>query len=124
MNPETALILMPHGSQNSAWIAPFRRMTEELRADLGRDAVHLAFMKNARPTLMEAAREIITVTPLRRCRVLPLFMSQGAHFFEDIPRQIAEVKTAFPELEIELMPSVGLHPLFTELVRRIAREEP
>ena len=120
MKPETALILMPHGSRNPEWIAPFRRMAEELRGDLGREFVFLAFMENAEPTLMDAARELMA-TPTRRCRVLPLFMSAGTHFFTDIPRQITEVKAAFPGLEIELMEPVGLHPLFTQLVRQIAQ---
>ena len=118
---ESALILMPHGSRNPEWIAPFRQMAEELRGDFGRETVFLAFMEYAEPTLMDAARELMA-TPARRCRVLPLFMSAGTHFFSDIPRQIAEVKEAFPELEIELMEPVGLHHLFTDLVRSIAKE--
>lgn len=117
MNPETALVLMPHGSRNPEWIEPFRRMAAELRGELG--AVYLAFMENAKPTLMEAAREIMA-TPVRRCRILPLFMAKGSHFFVDIPKQIAEVKAAFPGLEMELMDPVGVHPLFVDLVRHIA----
>jgi sirohydrochlorin cobaltochelatase len=119
MNPETALILISHGSQAPEWVAPFQQMADQLRAE--RRAVYLAFMGTVRPTLMDAARGIMA-SPVRRCRVLPLFMSKGAHFFVDIPRQIAEVKTTYPELEIELMEPVGLHPLFVDLVRQIADE--
>lgn len=117
---ETALILIPHGSRNPEWVEPFRRMAEELRDDLGQGRVYLAFMDNARPTLMDAARELMA-TPVRHCRILPLFMSKGSHFLVDIPRQIAEVKASFPELEPELMEPIGLHPLFMDLVRRIAK---
>ncbi|MEI8235173.1 MAG: CbiX/SirB N-terminal domain-containing protein [Verrucomicrobiota bacterium] len=117
---KTALILMPHGSKNPEWTAPFRKLTDDLRKDLGEDAVTLAFMEIASPNLMDAAREIMKMN-VRKARLLPMFMARGTHFHEDIPAQMAEVKAAFPELELELLEPIGLHPRFFELMREVIK---
>jgi sirohydrochlorin cobaltochelatase len=114
------MILMPHGSRNPEWTAPFRKLTDDLRKDLGEDAVCLAFMEIASPNLMDAAREIMK-TSVRKGRVLPMFMARGTHFKEDIPALMAEVKAAFPELELELLEPIGLHPRFFDLMRTVIK---
>jgi sirohydrochlorin cobaltochelatase len=120
MSKNTALILIPHGSKNAEWIAPFRQWTEDLRRELGSDAVYLCFMEIAEPKLMDVAREIMG-TPVRHARLLPLFLSKGSHFLVDIPRQMAEVNAVFPELEMELLEPIGLHPLFFDLMRQVIK---
>ena len=118
--PDSCIILLAHGSKNPQWTAPFRQLCADLRKDLGEHAVHLGFMENAEPGLLAVAREVMQ-TPVRKCRFLPLFMAKGAHFYEDIPQQIAEINKAFPELETELLEPIGLHPLFLELMRKVIK---
>jgi len=116
----TCLVLLAHGSKNPEWAAPFRKLTADLRADMGDAAVYLCFMENAEPGLMEVAREIMK-TSVRKYRLLPMFMAKGAHFHVDIPAAMAEVKTTFPELESELLEPIGLHPLFFELMGNVIK---
>ena len=116
----TCLVLLAHGSKNPEWALPFRKLTADLRGDLGDQAVYLCFMENAEPGLMTVAREIMQ-TRVRKYRILPLFMAKGAHFFEDIPAEMAKVKEAFPELESELLEPIGLHPLFFELMGKVIK---
>ena len=117
---KTCMILMPHGSKNPDWAAPFRKLTEDLRKDLGEDGVQLAFMEITSPNLMDAAAEMMK-TSVRKGRILPMFMARGNHFHDDIPALIAEVKTAYPELDFELLEPIGLHPLFFELMRTVIK---
>ena len=116
----TCLILLAHGSKNSDWAAPFRKLTDGLRQDLGKDAVYLCFLENAQPNLMEVAPEIMQ-TRVRKARMLPLFMAKGAHFFEDIPEQIAAMKAAFPEIDVELLEPIGLRTEFFDLMRSVIK---
>jgi len=116
----TCLVLLAHGSKAPEWAAPFRKLTADLRNDLGEDAVYLCFMEYAEPGLMEVAREIMK-TSVRKYRLLPLFMAKGAHFHGDIPAAMAEVKVAFPELESELLEPIGMHALFFELMGKIIK---
>jgi len=116
----TPLVLVAHGSKNPDWTAPFHQMTSELRQDLGDHAVYLCFMENAAPGMMDVAREIVENGD-RQCRLLPMFMAKGNHFYEDIPSQIEEVQAAFPDLEMELLQPVGQHPLFLDLLRNLVK---
>lgn len=120
MNKNTCLILIAHGSKKPEWAEPFRKLAEDLRKDLGEDAVYLCFMENAKPNLREVADEIMK-TSMRKCRVLPLFMAKGAHFNEDIPSLIKEIQKTYPEFEAELLEPIGLHPLFFELMRNVIK---
>ena len=113
-------ILIAHGSKKPEWAAPFRKLTEDLRQELGEDAVYLCFMENTSPTLLEIAPEIMK-TSVRKYRLLPLFMAKGAHFFEDIPAEMAKVKAAFPGMESELLEPIGLNPLFFELMGKVIK---
>ncbi|MCX6966854.1 MAG: CbiX/SirB N-terminal domain-containing protein [Verrucomicrobia bacterium] len=116
----TCMILLAHGSKNPQWAAPFRKLTADLRADLGDEAVYLCFMENTAPNLMEVAREIMQ-TGVRKYRLLPMFMAKGAHFYEDIPAEMAKVKAAFPDMEGELLEPIGLNPLFFELMGKVIK---
>ena len=116
----TCLVLLAHGSKSPEWAAPFRKLTADLRKDLGDEAVYLCFMEIAQPDLMSTAREIMK-TSVRKYRMLPMFMAKGAHYHEDIPALIAEVKAAFPELEAELLEPIGLNPLFFELMGKVIK---
>jgi len=116
----TCLILMAHGSKNPEWAAPFRQMTADLRRDLGDEAVYLCFLEIAQPNLREVAAEIMK-TPVRKCRLVPMFMAKGGHFDEDIPAQIAEIQKMHPGLEVELLQPIGLHPLFFELMSKLIK---
>ena len=116
----SCLILLAHGSKNPEWAEPFRKLTAGLRQDLGEEAVHLCFLENSQPMLMEVAPEIMR-TGVRKARMLPLFMAKGAHFFEDIPNQIAEMKTAFPAIEVELLEPIGLRAEFFDMMRDLIK---
>lgn len=115
------LILFAHGSRDSRWRAPFERLEADLKAALGAARVRLAYMEFVGPTLLDVAAESARdgVTGLR---VLPLFLSAGAHVAQDIPAQVAEARARNPGLRIDVLPPIGEHPRFAALLREVARE--
>lgn len=117
----TRLILLAHGSRDPRWRAPFERLEADLAAAIGVARVRLAYMEFAAPTLLDRAAEAERdgVTELR---VLPLFLSAGAHVAHDIPAQVAEARGHHPGLRIEVLQPIGEHPRFASLLREIARE--
>ena len=116
------LILIAHGSRDPKWRAPFERLTEALTKDLGADGVRLAFMECTPPTLMDAAAEAAGLGA-KHVRVLPLFLASGGHVDHDIPPLVDAAREAFPKIMFELLPPVGDHPAFAELILRLARGE-
>jgi sirohydrochlorin cobaltochelatase len=118
--PTPRLILFAHGSDDPRWRAPFERMERRLREDLGDDRVRLAYMQYAEPSLPEVVEASVR-DGFRSLRVLPLFLAGGAHMAREVPEQLSEITRAHPGLEIDLLPPVGEHPGFFELIGKIAR---
>ncbi|HEX4919333.1 MAG TPA: CbiX/SirB N-terminal domain-containing protein, partial [Candidatus Bathyarchaeia archaeon] len=73
------------------------------------------------PTLMDVARECVGQQILR-LRILPLFLSVGAHLTTDVPEQVNEVRAQFPQLEVEVLASVGEDPRLAHLIQQIVIE--
>ena len=115
------LVLFAHGSRDPRWRAPFERLAAELAAELGLERVRLAYMEFVGPTLAEVAAEAAR-DGVARLRLLPLFLSAGAHVAQDIPEQVEAARRAHPGLRIEVMGPIGEHPGFVALVRDVARE--
>ena len=63
--------------------------------------MRLAYMEFIEPTLMDVARECFGQQILR-LRILPLFLSIGAHLATDVPEQVNQAKAQFPQLEVDV----------------------
>ena len=118
---DAVLILIAHGSHDPRWREPFERLTDTLQAELGANRVRLAFMECTPPTLMDAAAEAVRLGR-KHIRVLPLFLAGGGHVDHDIPPLVDEVRARYPSLRAELLPPIGQHPRFVELMRRLAAD--
>jgi sirohydrochlorin cobaltochelatase len=115
------LILLVHGSRDPRWREPFERLAAGLAGDLGAAAVRLAYLELIPPTLMEVAAEAAR-DGVGRLRLLPLFMAGGTHVDRDIPAQAAAVRERFPNLAVEVLPSIGDDARFIRLLRDLASE--
>jgi sirohydrochlorin cobaltochelatase len=116
------LILIAHGSRNPRWRAAVEKLPASLQADLGPDRVRLAFMECTPPTLMDVASEAVRVG-VERIRVLPLFLTAEGHVTRNIRPLVDQLREAFGHVEVDLLQPVGQHPLFGELLYKIAAEE-
>jgi sirohydrochlorin cobaltochelatase len=116
------LILIAHGSRDPNWRASVEKLTESLQADLGRDRLQLAYMECAPPTLMEVASDAVRAGT-RRLRVLPLFLTGEGHVARNIQPLVKQLREVHESIDVELLPAVGQHPFFAELLRRIAVDE-
>lgn len=118
---KTCLVLLAHGSRNPEWLQPFEVLARNLKRDLGEANIVLSYMEHAAPPLAEVAEQVAG-RGVRTMRILPLFMASGNHLQQDIPDSIAAIGSRFPELQIELMPPIGTHPLFMSLMEQVIRE--
>jgi sirohydrochlorin cobaltochelatase len=117
---QSCLLLLAHGSKNANWLIPFQQLTEGLKKDLGENCAHLCYMEIASPTLEEMAQQLYT-EGIRHVRLLPLFLAKGSHLCEDVPAQLAQLKTQFPDLAIDLLPPIGENPQFAESMHSVVK---
>jgi len=115
------LILFAHGSKNPPWRAPVEELAEWLQAELGQDQVRLAYMAHSPPTLADAVADAIG-SGAKNIHVLPLFLSSLGHVDRDLRPLVDRLSEAHPSIQLELLPPVGQHRLFFELVRELAIE--
>jgi sirohydrochlorin cobaltochelatase len=116
------LILVAHGSRDPKWRASVERVTRAVQDDVGADKVRLAYMDLTPPTLADIVAEAIG-SGVRRVRVLPLFIANEGHVDRDIRPAVDELRVIHRSVEVELLPAVGQHRLFCELLGKIAMEE-
>jgi sirohydrochlorin ferrochelatase len=115
------LLLLAHGSRRTAGNTLWRRLLDDLQAELGNKRVALGFLELTEPTFDEALTSLYQ-TGAREVRLLPLFLTAGAHVTEDIPRLCGQATDQFPDLKIDILPPLGETPDFWSLLHRLGRE--
>lgn len=101
-----ALILFAHGARDPEWARPFeaiRGLVAARRPDL---PVELAYLELMTPRLAEAVERVVHAGAVE-ITVGPLFMAQGGHLRQDVPRLLAEIGQRHPGVAITLLPAVG-----------------
>jgi sirohydrochlorin cobaltochelatase len=119
--PSTQLVLYAHGSRDARWRSTFEQLAAVTASQVGPDAVQLAYLELSAPTLAATVKRAARAG-VGRLRVLPLFFAAGKHLRDDVAARVDEARARHPQLEIELLPSVGEDERMRSLLRDIARE--
>lgn len=101
-----ALILFGHGARDPEWAVPIRKLqrrVSEQRPDL---VVEVAFLELARPLLPEAIEKLASGR-CNRIAIVPVFLAQGGHLRNDVPKMLGELRQRFPGISLELWPALG-----------------
>jgi sirohydrochlorin cobaltochelatase len=104
--PATAILLFAHGARDPSWAEPFRRIVERLRDKQPGTRVELAFLDMMQPTLEEAVAGL-AAEGIGNITVVPLFLAQGGHFREDLPRLLDAIRSQHPALRIDVTSAIG-----------------
>src|SRR5205085_11330565 len=103
------ILLFAHGARDPQWARPF----EEIRARIQRTRpecpVELAYLEIMSPTLDEAIDALANRGALA-ITVFPLFMAQGAHLKEDVPKMLEAIRASRPRIPIALETAIGEVP--------------
>ena len=116
------LVLIAHGSNDPHWRASVERLAESLGAEFGEDKVRLAYLAYTPPTLMDVAADAVR-SGVKRIRVLPLFLTARGHVDRDLRPLIDRLRKAHEAIEVELLPPIGQHRLFRELLGKIVETQ-
>ena len=113
--PRTAVLLIAHGSRRAEANADLDRLAELLRKRGTWPAVETAYLELVSPDIPTGAARCVALGALH-VRMLPYFLSAGAHVVEDLERYRGELAARWPQVEFHLCPPLGTHPLMLEIV--------
>jgi len=103
---DPAIILFAHGARDPGWAEPFRKIKRALEARRPGVTVELAFLELMEPGLPDAVAKL-ALARHRSITVAPLFMAQGGHLKNDLPKILDALRAEHPGVKIELLPAIG-----------------
>jgi sirohydrochlorin cobaltochelatase len=115
------VIVLAHGSRDPVWRQPIELVAQQIARSSPQVRVSCAYLELSEPDLHTAARQLIA-QGVDRVRVLPLFFGMGKHAREDLPRLMADMAEAYPQVAFEQLPAAGEDHRLTALLAQIALE--
>jgi len=109
------IVLFAHGARDPEWALPFEAMRARLRERRPEFPVELAFLERMEPTLAEAVDRLVA-RGAAAITVFPVFMAQGGHLKEDLPRMVEAIRAAHPHVPVSLERAVGEVPEIVEAI--------
>lgn len=106
MTIENAVVLFGHGARDPAWSKPLERVRDRVRASSPGLGVELAFLEFMTPALDEAI-DALAAAGARRIVIVPMFIAQGGHLKNDLPKLVARAARRHPQREIVQASAVG-----------------
>jgi sirohydrochlorin cobaltochelatase len=103
------IVLFAHGARDPQWARPFEEIRERVRASRPEYPIALAYLEHMSPAL-EDAIDALCAQGASTILVFPLFMAQGGHLKEDLPRILDEIRASRPHVPIALETAIGEVP--------------
>ena len=111
------IVLLAHGSRDPQWSRPFERLAADLSRRLPAAAIEVCYLEHGRSfaeaTGALAAKGVVSI------RVIPVFLGQGGHVKEDLPRLVAAAQRELRGARIHLEPAIGEQPQVIEAIARV-----
>ena len=102
----SGLILFAHGARDARWAEPFERLRERVGQAAPNSQVALAYLEMMTPD-MEAAADALCAAGCRDIVIVPIFLGQGGHVRQDLPRLLQNVATRHPECAFRMVDAAG-----------------
>ena len=117
------LVLFAHGARDPEWARPFEAIRDRVAAAKPDVPVTLAYLEIMQPSLGDA----IAALHAKGCtaiKVFPLFMAQGGHLKQDVPKLIEAARIRNQNVDVRLQMALGDVPEIRDLIAQwIVREQ-
>lgn len=100
------IVLFAHGARDPGWALPVQRLAGLIPAHDAGARVEIAFLEHLQPPLEQAVDKLVH-EGINDVTVVPVFIAQGGHLKQDLPRIVGAIRDAHPHLVIRLAPPVG-----------------
>ena len=111
------IVLFAHGARDPEWARPFEAIRDNVRRQRPEYPIALAYLEVMTPTLEEAIATLAG-EGASAITVFPLFMAQGGHLKQDLPRILEAIRDSHPHIPISLESAIGDVPEILEAIAR------
>jgi sirohydrochlorin ferrochelatase len=116
LDPEhTAVLLIAHGSRESAANDDLRDLAARLSAAGSYPIVEPCFLELAEPDIRRGGDRCVE-RGARQVLMIPYFLSAGVHLRRDLTAARDDLSRRHPSVEFRLASPLGPHPLLDQLV--------
>lgn len=114
-SPREGVLLIAHGSRRQAANDDLVRLAASL-GELGiYPIIETSYLELALPDIATGGARCVE-RGAERVRLLPYFLSAGAHVVDDLEQARVDLSQRFPGVEFVLCPPLGGHPLLVEII--------
>lgn len=103
------IVLFAHGARDPEWARPFEAIRDRVRQSRPECPVRLAYLELMSPSLEEAIASLVEEGAMA-ITVFPLFLAQGGHLRQDLPRILEAIRPGHPHVPISLESAIGEVP--------------
>jgi sirohydrochlorin cobaltochelatase len=103
------IVLFAHGAREPGWARPFEAIRDRIRAARPECPIELAYLEIMSPDLEQAIDSLVQ-QGASAITVFPLFMAQGGHLKQDLPKILDAIRATRPHIPIALETAVGEVP--------------
>ena len=115
----TGIVLFAHGSRDPQWRLPIEAVAQQISERSPSAMVRCAYLELCLPSLPDAATDLIAAGA-QKIKVFPIFLGVGKHAREDLPLLIEDIRTAHPQITVELMRTAGENEALISLMADLA----
>ena len=109
------LVLFAHGARDPEWSRPFEAIRDRVRAQRPEYPIALAYLEIMPPRLDEAV-DAVVADGASCVTVFPLFMAQGGHLKQDLPRMLEAIRAKHAHIPVALETAVGDVPQLLDAI--------
>jgi sirohydrochlorin cobaltochelatase len=109
------IVLFAHGARDPQWARPFEEIRRRVLSSRPEYPIELAYLELMSPTLEEAVASL-AARGAPAITVFPLFMAQGGHLKEDLPKILDAIRAGYPRIPIALETALGESPEILEAI--------
>ncbi len=119
---DEAIIILAHGSRNVQAAEEFLRLANLVQERLPSYRIEPVFFQFSENNLHQGLKKL-TISGYKKVKIVPVFLFEGVHIKEDIPKVISEEKRNFPDLEISLSGTLWPDKRITDIIADRIKEK-
>ncbi|MCT2536503.1 sirohydrochlorin chelatase [Aquibacillus koreensis] len=111
-----AIVYVGHGSRAEARNKEFIQFMDMVYPQIPVDVQTYAFLELAEPSITDAVTDCIR-KGATRVTVVPILLLSGIHVVEDIPNEIAEICSQYPNIDIDQVGPLGADEVVVNVLK-------